>query len=252
QKKNNDYQEYTETKMTGFNVTKGITTVGKKNWSIDIIAGNVLRDKAVPLNTNAASLVTLLTIGDEKILLTGDSTVETQDFLYKTYKNTDTIKNLSIFQIPHHGSEECISKSAFIKHINPEQLIISVGLINDSYCLPRYKVLNAWYSASRLAAVDAKEKVIVDYWKDNDEAYPDHKDFKNFQAILDLWKKKGYAYILNDSRTFTWLSDTADAGIKGSTAFFGFKNTGFYLYRAQADKDIWETGSMGNLPITIS
>jgi len=251
EQKNSNYQKYTKEDIIGFNVIKGTTVSGKKKWSIDILAGNVLRDKSGPLNTNAASLVTLLRIGDEKILLTGDSTVETQDFLYKTYKKSDTIKNLTIFQVPHHGSEECLSKSSFINLVNPEQLVVSVGIINDSYCLPRYKVLEAWINANRLAGLDVKEGVVTDYWKDDFEAAADYNSFKNFNEILALWTKKGYKYLQNSSNTFYWLKNPSDARLKGSTGFYGFKNTSFYIYREQAQKQIWQTGVMGNIKSLI-
>jgi len=144
-------------------IISGITSANEK-WAISIIAGNVPPyNQSDADKTNSASLVTLIEFDDKKILLTGDATSSTQDYLFTAHQNS--IANLELFQIPHHGSAECDSTPAFRTLVDPENLYVSVGILNDTFHLPRYSVLNNWSSCLNLRTSSLE----IDYWKSKED-----------------------------------------------------------------------------------
>ena len=85
---------------------------------------------------NDSSIITYMKIGEIKVLLTGDISVNTEDRLLSNYD----IKNIDILKVAHHGSKTSSSKS-FIKTINPKYSVISVGK-NNRYGHPNKEVLD--------------------------------------------------------------------------------------------------------------
>ncbi len=83
--------------------------------------------------TNAQSLVVQFNILNQRILLTGDSTIAAEKLML-----TQDIKS-DIIQIAHHGSTTS-SSLAFLSAIKAEYAIISVG-INNTYGLPDEDVI---------------------------------------------------------------------------------------------------------------
>ncbi len=224
---------------TGYVIASGTTTSGQA-WSLTIVAGNVTtKSKVSSQQSNVVSLCTVAQVGTEKLVLTGDATTETLAYLQSA--QSGHITNASLFQLPHHGSASSTPTTTFKNTVNPESILVSVGMLNDSYNLPRYDVLNAWSGGSRLRNAN----YVLDYWKTPGEVdgYDSHSDL---QAILtDTWKD--YTVLNNDSRTFFWLSDPADASPgKSGTGFYGFTYDGYFLYRVTCTKDIYETGILGS------
>lgn len=74
---------------------------------------------------NNMSLVILLTVADTKVLFTGDAGTEGM-FKAIKYANSNKIslKDLNVFQVPHHGSKHNLSKG-ILKYINAQFGIIS-------------------------------------------------------------------------------------------------------------------------------
>jgi len=74
---------------------------------------------------NDMSLILLLTVGGKKVLFTGDAGTQG---LYKaiTYatENNISLKDLNLFDVPHHGSRHNLSKG-ILKYINAEFSVIS-------------------------------------------------------------------------------------------------------------------------------
>lgn len=225
---------------TGY-VLKSGTTMGGDDWDLTIIAGNVPTSSNVASEkSNVVSLCTLAQFDTEKLVLTGDATSETLAYLLAS--QADYIRNASIFQMPHHGSASSTPTTNFKNTANPQSLLVSVGLLNDSYNLPRYNVLNTWATASRLQTTPR----VMDYWKTPQEV-PAYASYQKLKQVHDVtWKD--YDVLQNDSGTFFWLKDPADAGpTKSNTGFYGFTNTGYFLYRVTENKDIYETGILGSL-----
>lgn len=215
----------------------GLVLQSGAQWSLTIIAGNVKAgSNSASEISNAVSLCTVATIGTEKVVLTGDANLDTLDFLLSS--QPAHIKNASIWQVSHHGSESSTPTAALKKLVNPQHLLVSVGAQSDGFRLPRFSVLDAWASGGRLRdSPNAR-----DYWKTPDEVHSTHDDLK---AIPAKWR--GYAFTSNASKTFFYLEDPADAGpTKSNTGYYGFTYAGYFLYRVIGGKDIYETGIMGS------
>ena len=211
---------------TGY-VLKG-GTVSTLNWSLTIIAGNVPTTSKTPsLQSNVVSLCTVARFV-QLLVLTGDATSETLAYLEAS--QAAHVAKASIFQVPHHGSDGSLPTATFRDTVNPQTLLVSVGLLNDSDNLPRFNVLQFWTSASRLQ----KKARDMDYWKTPTEVPMSYDDLKSIVSVS--WKP--YEVLNNPSRTFFWLSDPKDAGPKKSdTGFYGFTNNGYLLYRANEKHD---------------
>jgi beta-lactamase superfamily II metal-dependent hydrolase len=221
----------------GYVLLDGTTSKGIK-WSITVLASNV--ESSIRTSSeisNAASICTLIKYGDSNLLLTGDANADTLSYLFDDHGVQ--IKNVTVLQLPHHGSETGSPTSKFKNRVNPISLIVSVGLLNDVFNLPRFSVLEEWKTGSRLRKAD----LVMDYWK---SSMPGYTKFADLQGILVTWKK--YTVLNNDSRTFFWLKNPGDAQ-KAGTEFYGFTNDGFFLFRDNWNKDIWMTGILGSLDV---
>ncbi len=87
--------------------------------------------------TNTASVVGRLQIGDRSALFTGDSPISVEKYLAQTItKELD----VDVLQIGHHGSKTSTS-SEYLKATTPELGLISAGL-NNSYGHPHPEVLD--------------------------------------------------------------------------------------------------------------
>lgn len=88
------------------------------------------------VDTNDMSLVLQLEYGNKKVLLTGDASVEVENFLTKNnFLKTDILK------LGHHGSKTS-SGEIFLRAANPEYSVVSAGLKNR-YGHPHKSVIEA-------------------------------------------------------------------------------------------------------------
>ena len=95
-------------------------------------------DSIIDINakdTNAASVIVKLTIGENKFLFTGDLPIEQEQELLT--KNVDV--NAEILKVAHHGSKYATSDT-FLDAVKPQDSIISVGK-NNSYGHPNQETL---------------------------------------------------------------------------------------------------------------
>jgi competence protein ComEC len=90
---------------------------------------------------NEASIVMKLSYGDFDVLLTGDADEKVQPY-------PGNIKNVEVLKIPHHGSQTAMQEK-FLKELNPEATVISVGKRN-TYGHPGEKLLK------NLSIIDTK------------------------------------------------------------------------------------------------
>jgi beta-lactamase superfamily II metal-dependent hydrolase len=220
---------------TGYVIRSG-TTAKNKKWSITIIAGNVATTQSPESATanNVVSLCTLIKLGDEKALLTGDSTEETLTYLYNNQKAH--FKECTIFQVPHHGSESSIPTDNFKNYVNPQTLLVSVGYGTYTHKLPRNIVLEQWLTCTRLRNIS----MVYDEWV---YAVPGYNKTDDLNDILkNEWKN----YNTGRTRTFYFLTDPDD-GVKSGTGFWGFTRSFYFIYRRSVKKDIFTTGIYGNL-----
>jgi beta-lactamase superfamily II metal-dependent hydrolase len=79
---------------------------------------------------NAGSVVTLIEYGSTKVLLTGDARMETEAFL--AYASA-TLGNMTLVQLPHHGSARQTFSSTFIQQLNPRMAVASTIAQNGDW-----------------------------------------------------------------------------------------------------------------------
>lgn len=91
--------------------------------------------KSLSKNTNNVSIVGQLVYGQTEFLLTGDIEKEIEQRLLN--QNWDLTSD--ILKVPHHGSKTSASYN-FLKAVNPQIAVISVGL-NNRYKHPHLTVL---------------------------------------------------------------------------------------------------------------
>ena len=77
--------------------------------------------------TNDGSTVAVLSYGNEKIMLTGDATMKTENLILQN-NNLANLKS-DILKVGHHGSKYSTSEE-FIKAVSPKYAFISVGKDN--------------------------------------------------------------------------------------------------------------------------
>lgn len=89
-------------------------------------------------DSNAYSMVSLLSLHNTRILITGDITAETECTLINTF-SSQYLSSVNILKVAHHGSKTATS-DAFLKAVTPEIAIISAG-INNRYHHPSSEVI---------------------------------------------------------------------------------------------------------------
>ena len=88
--------------------------------------------------TNAASIVLLITYHDNKILLTGDVPAEVEEFLIRAFPKK--LHDVEILKAGHHGSKTSTAQE-FLKHTKPNAIIYSAEK-NNTYGHPHQEVLD--------------------------------------------------------------------------------------------------------------
>lgn len=86
---------------------------------------------------NAGSIVTLIEYGTTRLLLTGDSRIETERFLSAA---RPSLAGLTLAQLPHHGSAVDTFSRNFIRHLSPKIAVASV-IAKNSYEVPNKPLL---------------------------------------------------------------------------------------------------------------
>jgi beta-lactamase superfamily II metal-dependent hydrolase len=164
---------------------------GGNGCKIYLLAGNVKWESAEKDGNdenNTGSLVTLIEFGNRKILLCGDATKSTEEFLLASF--ADDIKDLHILQVPDHGSETTSSHPDFVKAVNPEIAIISVA--KDSGIdlkLPKFSVVRSYLLGSRMT--QQEESFKVRFWKfEAPEEQNDQGQQEQAQWLLTLGEFK--------------------------------------------------------------
>jgi len=102
-----------------------------------------LPDTDMPTSAeNDMSLILLLTVGKAKVLFTGDAgTQGMHKAIYYATENGISLKDLDVFDVPHHGSRRNLSKG-ILKHISAKYSIISCS-VNGSPKHPSPIVTNS-------------------------------------------------------------------------------------------------------------
>lgn len=87
---------------------------------LQIVWPDVPKPQVVDLNE--AAVVIKLSYGNFDMLLTGDADQKVQPY-------TTNLNHIEVLKVPHHGSKTALNEK-FLKQINPDQAVISVGSKN--------------------------------------------------------------------------------------------------------------------------
>jgi len=122
------------------------------------------KEKVYSEHENENSLVLKLELGSVSVLLTGDIEEKGEQWIVS---HNDTLKNINILKVPHHGSNSS-STEEFLVKLNPKIAIVSVG--ENLFGHPsdivrmRYKNLNIpFYSTKKYGMIEILVK--EDYYK---------------------------------------------------------------------------------------
>ena len=152
----------------------GLRILDEDNCTITILASNmhtIYKDKYKnPLNDssnnkNRGSIVTLIEVFGEKILICGDATINTEQYLIRTHRNR--IKNLTIVQAPHHGSVNTSSSRDFVAVVNSQTVLISAGKKIAKDHLPSALTIIRYEAQIKRSAFDEIDEHRVFYWTGN-------------------------------------------------------------------------------------
>lgn len=117
--------------------------LAKKGTRIDIGGGAYIEilfpDRNVSSwETNAGSVVARVVYGENSVMLTGDAPAETESIVLAN--NSPESLQSDILKLGHHGSKTSSSFN-FLKIINPDYAVISVGL-NNKFKHPKQEILS--------------------------------------------------------------------------------------------------------------
>lgn len=142
----------------------GIRIVDEPNCQVSILAADVQHryreDKSV--DTNRGSIVTLIEAFGKKVLLCGDATVNTEQYLINTARNR--LQNLTVVQIAHHGSKNTSSDPAFVTLVNPWAAVASAAKKVDTFHLPSDVVLIRYQNQLRTSGQTEINEHETSYW----------------------------------------------------------------------------------------
>lgn len=127
----------------------GVKIIDEENYKVEMIAPN----KDSYKNLNNYSVVLKITYGNRELLFMGDAEEESEKEITADVKS-DVIK------IGHHGSNTS-SSIDFVRRVNPEYAIISVGE-NNKYNHPNLEIINRWQSlGATIFRTDINGTIIV-------------------------------------------------------------------------------------------
>lgn len=196
----------------------GDTDGNGDEWSVRIVAAQVESDENKrSVYMNAASLVTVFTYSDKKMIFTGDSTGAT--FHYLLYDAPVNIRGIfqpdntiDLLQIPHHGSSQHESNSQeFIDSTQPKKLFSSVKFDDIKYALPRWGALVRWKKNDNIFKGSEKVAQYIGYWITVEEL-----SWKRILDNIDADTDSDDPLTINTVNKFL----TANLGSTGSTYSF--------------------------------
>jgi len=193
---------------------RGYLLVNEDNCKIWILASDVTYDSVLglenpitddgsPTPTNRASVVTLVEAFGKKILICGDATTVTEQYLLATSK--DAFQNLDILQVPHHSTRVTSSSQVFINHTNPLNVVVSSARKDQQHKLPQQFTLRKYFLKMKDSnrPLEDKDHEIM-YWMQGRSGSPIH-----------CWSTlKRPIYITGSQGSFGWTISRTDGTVK--------------------------------------
>ncbi|WP_182880037.1 hypothetical protein [Microbispora sp. H10949] len=113
--------------------------------------------------TNRGSVITLVEVFGKKILICGDGTTSTEQYIrYERLERateSDRVKNLAILQVGHHGSVTS-SHHKFVAGANAEFVVVSTGYRVEKDSLPKGRIISRHRNVQNAAGRTAKDHEI--------------------------------------------------------------------------------------------
>lgn len=161
---------------------------------IDYTLGGTLDDHDA--GNNRACMVCLITTFGQRILICADATIITEQYLTQHFSGPNGIDNLTIVQIPHHGSAvTSFGHPTFINQVNAQFAVASAGLNQHVHHLPSFEVLNA-YAAQALPKPPLMPPQLEGWRKRNLPMVPVTAIFTNYTSVRTHQK---YRYVRVDA-----------------------------------------------------
>lgn len=157
---------------------------------------------------NRGSLVTLIEVFGKKILICGDATIVTEQYLLATSEdasNKEAYKDLDILQVPHHGTRLTSSSQDFVDHTNPRNVAVSSARKDQQHRLPQQSTLRRyfWNMRDSKRPLEDKDHEIL-YWMQGRGGSPIH-----------CWSTlKRPIYVTGSQGSFGWTISRTDATVK--------------------------------------
>jgi beta-lactamase superfamily II metal-dependent hydrolase len=161
----------------------GIRIVDEPNCKVSFLAAGVeqVYVSGDGDEKNTASVVTLIEAFGKKILLCGDATWNTEQYLINTASNR--LQNLTVLQIGHHGSKVTSSQKAFVDLVNPWAAVASAGREILTYHLPSDVVIVRYQNRLLLSNQPTINEHETFFWRGSEGGYQRDSNFNEYQVF---------------------------------------------------------------------
>ncbi len=105
---------------------------------------------------NTSSVVIKIDFGNDSILITGDATADTENFILNTPACNAMLPS-HVLLVPHHGSDTSSTQN-FINQVSPETVIISCKDQNR-HQLPKLDIVNRYIAAPRVRGLMTDQNI---------------------------------------------------------------------------------------------
>lgn len=184
--------------------------------TVEVLAMNVpgTTKKTPAWRKNTGSIVLRLEYAGVGVLLTGDATWDTEEYILKTFTESDTLAELksAVLKLGHHGSARTSISEKWIKAIKPEFVFISSdrkGALSDrtktGYRLPQQLTIDIIEKNTKLHTDFRKHSYVSAYDPDD---YVNYKDRHTGAAFVNPHPLETPAPDWADKRC--WLQTSTD------------------------------------------
>ena len=209
------YEEVNKIDQDMIPIAKNKTKNGL-DWHVSIVASNIkYSGNSDDMIRNTGSVVTFIEIGKNKILICGDATDATFDYLNTHFSNQ--LNKLDLLQAPHHGSQT----SKKFTNFKPKRVVISTQKREHTHKLPRDYIKN--YYEPLIDSEDKEPTHKIQYWSEYN-----HTNINEFNDYWDKYNPDTNDLFISESTNRRsseryWIKkDKEDAG--DIIAFFGKKS----------------------------
>ncbi|WP_436763055.1 ComEC/Rec2 family competence protein [Streptosporangium sp. V21-05] len=142
----------------------GIRILDEPDCKISILAGGVntasLKDNST--EANRASIVVMVTVFGQKLLLSGDATLNTENYVVTQHEKR--ITGVDLATASHHGSDNTSSLQAYVDQVRPKRLVVSAGKQIDLHHLPSKAVIDRYMEVMKTSGGTNVPSHTIYFW----------------------------------------------------------------------------------------